>query len=60
MPSGTTAPVLGAVPYTTLSAVIDRRKAEAESLVAHGVDRADVYGVIMSAAHCVRASDLVV
>jgi protein-disulfide isomerase len=43
-------PVMGAVPYDVLKSVIDRRKDEAESLVAHGVDRADVYGVIMSAA----------
>jgi protein-disulfide isomerase len=43
-------PVLGAVSWDVLKDIIDRRKAEAETLVAHGIARADVYGVIMSAA----------
>jgi protein-disulfide isomerase len=44
------APVIGAAPYERIKMVIDARLADAEQLVAHGVDKADVYGVVMSAA----------
>lgn len=44
-------PVIGAVPYERIKPVIDARLVDAEQLVAHGVDKADVYGVVMGAAH---------
>ncbi|HTJ45863.1 MAG TPA: thioredoxin domain-containing protein [Kofleriaceae bacterium] len=43
-------PVIGAVSYDRMKTVVDARLADAEQLVAHGVDKADVYGVVMGAA----------
>jgi protein-disulfide isomerase len=44
------APMVGAARYDRLKMLIDVRLAEAQQLVAHGIDRADVYGVLMGAA----------
>lgn len=50
-------PVEGAAKWDHLKMLVDIRLDEAESIVANGIDRADVYGMIMSAADGAETGD---